>query len=304
MHSRMIIWRIFDGRPGHDNQSLGLVNALDRLAPCIRHDIAAQNLRLGIVNFLVKKYPPGTSLPRPDLVIGAGHQTHLPVLCAQRASGGKSVILMRPTLPCHWFDYCLVPEHDLPSLKKNVIITRGVINTILPSDQHIQNCGLILIGGPSRHYDWDQDGLIDQIKTVIAMSGRITWQITDSPRTPSSTSQLLEAMKLPDVSFHSHKHTAREWLPGQLARAGCVWVSADSMSMIYESLTSGSPTGLLKVPEKKPGRITRGIDRMIQQKLITGYTDWLSGIPLSRPPESLNEAWRCALLILESLPHT
>ena len=31
-----------------------------------------------------------------------------------------------------------------------------------------------------------------------------------------------------------------EWLPAQLAWAGTVWVSADSVSMIYETLTSGS----------------------------------------------------------------
>ena len=38
-------------------------------------------------------------LPTPDIVLGAGHRTHLSLLAARRVHRGKAVVLMRPSLP-------------------------------------------------------------------------------------------------------------------------------------------------------------------------------------------------------------
>ncbi|NIN34912.1 MAG: nucleoside-diphosphate sugar epimerase, partial [Gammaproteobacteria bacterium] len=70
----MVVWRIVDGKPGHDNQSLGLINALkqkqDNLI-CV--DISAHKLRFGLIQLLMKRFPPGKELDPPDLILGAGH---------------------------------------------------------------------------------------------------------------------------------------------------------------------------------------------------------------------------------------
>ncbi|NIO88165.1 MAG: nucleoside-diphosphate sugar epimerase, partial [Candidatus Aminicenantes bacterium] len=79
-------------------------------------------------------------------IIGAGHGTHFPMLCAQRARGGKTIVIMKPGLPYSWFDYCLIPEHDKPPRKKNIITTRGAINTITPTNNHSIDQGMIMIG--------------------------------------------------------------------------------------------------------------------------------------------------------------
>ena len=69
MAEPVVIWRLTDGKPGHDNQSLGLVEALGRLV-----EVDARN-------FHCTRLPPaGTQLPPPAFVIGAGRTTQKPLL--------------------------------------------------------------------------------------------------------------------------------------------------------------------------------------------------------------------------------
>ena len=93
--------------------------------------------------------------------------------------------------------------------------------------------------------------------------------------------------------------TGPEWLPAQLARAGQVWVTADSVSMIYEALTSGTKVVLLAVPQLRPNRISRGLDRLIHQGWLTAFADWQPSLRLQRLPGIFNEADRCAHWIIE-----
>jgi mitochondrial fission protein ELM1 len=45
--------------------------------------------------------------------------------------------------------------------------------------------------------------------------------------------------------------TSPDWLPTQLARADQAWVTADSVSMVYEALTAGAAVGVLDVPRPR-----------------------------------------------------
>jgi mitochondrial fission protein ELM1 len=93
--------------------------------------------------------------------------------------------------------------------------------------------------------------------------------------------------------------TGPDWLPAQLARAGQVWVTADSVSMVYEALTSGATVGVLEVPRKQPSRISRGLEQLATEGWVTFFSDWSRHRPLSRPPETFNEAERCARWIID-----
>jgi hypothetical protein len=290
-----------DGRRGHDNQSQGLINALSRRVSCDCHDIPASSLNFWFWQYLLKKYPPGGGLPRPHLIIGAGHHTHLSMLCARHAFGGRIVVIMNPGLPANFFDFCLIPDHDNPRITDRVIVTRGAINAIVPAANHDQGRGLIMVGGPSSHYAWDNASLLDQIDFIIKKSGGITWHITDSPRTPVSTSDTLSNLKLPGVSFHSYRDTGPDWVTDQLLDSGYVWVSEDSMSMIYESLTAGAATGLLRVPVKRKGKLTKCIRSLIVNNMITSFDNWKKNRRLLPPADTLNEASRCAEYLLEKI---
>ena len=142
-------------------RACGLVEALARLIPIevIQSEVLLPLAALGGISFGQPSAWKG--LPSPDLLLGAGHRTHLSLLAARRSRGGKAVVLMQPTLPLYLFDLCLIPEHDGIAPRKNVVLTRGALNRIRPSDRQESGQGLLLVGGPSAHFGWDAKALHD-----------------------------------------------------------------------------------------------------------------------------------------------
>ena len=87
-----------------------------------------------------------------------------------------------------------------------------------------------------------------------------------------------------------------------LAEAAEVWVTEDSISMIYEALSSGANVGLLPVPAtKKAGRVARGVERLAEEGFVTRFAAWSPTTGLAEPPQVLREADRCAAIVLERL---
>ena len=289
-----VIWRISDGRSGHDSQSKGLVKALNLIKPCDCHDIKLTGRKSGILDLLLKNFPAAEQLPDPDMIIGAGHETHLPLLCAKRARGGKTIVIMKPSIPANWFDFCFIPEHDNPKMADNIFTTKGAINCIIASTEHVNNRGLILIGGPSRHFHWDNEYLLQQLNEILTTHSDIQWKISDSSRTPEITRNLISALQEPNAEYKDYSSAGTSWVARQLNLAANVWVSMDSVSMVYESLTSGAAVGLLDIPAKNPGKLSNNIAGLVEDNMVTPYSKWLSRRKLCKPPVLLNEARRCA----------
>ena len=304
--SPLVIWRFSDGKTGHDNQSRGLVEALNRLCPVETIHLNPLPASRGLV-VLALGFPPvgWRSLSAPDLLVGAGHSTHVSLLAARRSRGGKAVVLMRPSLPLSLFDLCAIPEHDSPPARSNILVTRGALNRIQPSSILEPDRGLLLIGGPSAHFGWDDAGLHRQIAAVLAATPETRWTLTTSRRTPATF--LVGLTALLGLTTESDgilnvvpvAEAGPDWLPAQLARAGQAWVTADSVSMVYEALTAGAAVGVLDVPLKQPNRVSRGIERLAAQEWITSFEIWRRTSRLSRPPSVLDEADRCARWIVE-----
>jgi len=228
------------------------------------------------------------------MIIGAGHETHLPLLCAKRARGGKTIIIMKPSIPASCFDICFIPEHDAPKIADNILATKGAINCITPSTEQADNRGLILVGGPSRHFYWDDEYLLQQLNEILITHVDIQWEISDSSRTPETTRDLLAALQYPNAEYKSCSSTGPAWIARRLNLAANVWASMDSVSMVYEALTSGAAVGLLDVPLSGTSKVSNNIAGLVEDKMLTPYSKWLSDRKLVRPPVSLNEAKRCA----------
>ena len=292
----LTLWLIGDGKPGHENQSLGLAEAMQRRVACEIHRISIAG-EGGFFGRIRAALAAGKKLPKPDIIIAAGHATHLPLLWLARKHRAASIVLMRPSLPLSWFGLCIAPSHDFPKKpqRKNLILTRGAINRVHAED--LPKTGkLILIGGPSKTHGWDPAAMLDMLAKVTAAGG---WQLTDSRRTPEG---FLEQIKkqVPDIEIFSCKETAPDWLPDQLSRATEVWVSEDSVSMIYEALSSGARVGLLPVPRlNHHSRVLRGIDELIAGQYLTPFSTWQTTGHLPPAPETLNEAERCAEIVLD-----
>ena len=262
------------------------------------HDIAAPPARAALGWWLAGIFPPGAGLPDPDLIVGAGHATHAALLAARRARGGRAVVLMRPSLPLAWFDLCVIPAHDRPPARPNVLVTRGPLNPLAPGERRGEE-GLVLVGGPSAHHGWDGAAVLAAIGEVLAREPGRPWTVTTSRRTPPEFAEALRAALAGRARVVPWQETGPGWLPERLARAAVAWVTEDSVSMAYEALSAGAAVGLLPVPRRgRAGRVVRGIDELVAAGLAVRLADWLAGAALRPPAEPLDEAGRCADWIL------
>ena len=291
----LTLWLIGDGKPGHENQSLGLAEAIQRRVACEIHRISIVG-KGGFFGRIRAALAAGTKLPKPDFIIAAGHATHLPLLWLARKYSAKSIVLMRPSLPLRCFDLCIAPSHDFPNkpTRKNLILTRGAINRVHASDSP-KTGKLILIGGPSKTHGWDGEAMLDMLAKITLGDG---WQLTDSRRAPEGFLDQAR-VRLEGLEIFSCQQTPLDWLPSKLREADEVWVSEDSVSMIYEALSSGARVGLLSVPRlNRSSRVLRGIDELVEERFLTPFSAWQNVGHLRAAPETLNEAARCAGIVL------
>ena len=297
----LTIWILDDGKPGHRNQSLGLAEAIGRIRDAGIHLISLPH-DVAFFSRMKRACDEANQLPKPDLVIAAGHKTHMALLYLAWKTRARSVVLMKPSLPCKWFDHCLIPEHDFAEGVKtpeNVMLTKGALNRIAYDQEAKDGSGLFLVGGSSSEFGFDGEALHKAIGEIVGQGGDVQWTLTDSRRTAEGFIESLEGIP---ISVHPHRTTDSDWLPEQLRRANVVWVTEDSVSMIYEALSSGAQVGLLPMPRiKQAGRVARGIENLLQDKQIITYSCWQDGNQLPVNQVVLAEADRCAQLISERI---
>ncbi len=297
----MIVWVVKDGKPGHENQVMGLVDAMAERCPVEVHAIRPLSFLGALVAIAFRRSPADKRLPQPDFIIGAGHATHMTLLAARRASRGKAIVLMKPSLPCRWFDLCIVPTHDQPEKSSQVFQTRGVLNRMRAAAMKDPARGLILIGGESRHGDWRNADIVRQIQAVVEQDRQVQWTLTTSRRTPDNFLPQL-AIEANNLTVVPEAKTGPGWLQQRLAESAWAWVTEDSVSMLYESLTAGTAVGVLEISNKKDSRVIRGVHALQAEGLVTFFTDWLARPRLTLPRTPFNEAARCAEEILRRWP--
>ncbi len=299
--SPLSIWRLVDGKPGHEKQTLGLTHALlrGRAGECF--DFAAPSRAASLAQWMLGRFPAGVGLPAPDILLAAGHATHFALLAARRAFGGQAVVLMKPSLPLSWFDLCVIPEHDDPPARGNVIRIQGVLNDVQTSRSASPDRGLILIGGVSSHYGWDDNRVAAAVARIVESTPGVNWQLTSSRRTPATFLAALPQPLPGNIELIPHDATGPGWLEQALGQAGQVWVTEDSVSMLYEALTAGAGVGLLRLPEPRDTRVSRGVRKLIDNAWVTPFEAWRGGQPLALPEREFNEAKRVAEQILNRL---
>ncbi len=299
--SPLVVWRLSDGKRGHDNQSLALVEALSRITKIEAHNLPLSDAGGWRWAWRLLGRKTKIALPEPRLCVGAGHATHWPLLACQHKFNASAIVIMKPSIPKSWFELCVTPDHDGISASRRVLITRGALNRMRPAANRATNTGLILLGGPSKRYVWNEDHLYEQIRTLVTRESAMHWTLTTSRRTPGSSA--LRLAKIPCLRVVHSDAVDTNWLPEQLERSTCAWVSEDSVSMIYEALSAGNPTGLLAVPRKsaKPDRVITAIDKLRDDGMVIRFEDWEAGRRFGGAPVALDEAGRCAAWVLAKL---
>lgn len=306
----LIIWSLSDGKPGHDNQRRGLVQAIQQLTDATEFVLQFPTGQSAFKNARqhISDLNPEAPNHLPHLIIGVGHRTHLALLRYRRAYQAQSLVIMKPSLPSSLFDLCLIPQHDQPKVRPNIIPTRGAINTVQPTDRSAKrpNQSALLIGGPSRHHNFNLSQLLTEITAVITAHPEQTIQATSSRRTPAELTLALHELAEHHTSFNftPFEETDPTWVPTVLAESSRAWVSEDSISMIYESLTANCHVGLLSMPIASPNktpRVVQGVQQLITDHYVTPFEQWAANHELQAPPEQLNEAERCAKLVIRHM---
>jgi len=124
--------------------------------------------------------------------------------------------------------------------------------------------------------------------------------MADSRRTPAGFLGLLAEEEAAGLVVHPHQATGPDWLAQRLATAAEVWVTEDSVSMVYEALTAGARVGVLPMPRLRAGsRVVRGLEQLAADGYVTLYGEWRGSRELRPPPARLAEADRCAAIVLE-----
>lgn len=284
----LVQWRFLDGRPGHESQVLGLSEAIASVCPAVFVDVPVDGSKRGIRAFLPDRFRALERAPRPQLLIGAGHATHAALLRCRQLFGGRSIVLMKPSLPPCLFDLCLVPRHDRLLLPwPNVVRTAGAINRMRPSRRRPGGRGLALIGGPCRHFLWSDAVVRSGILRAVS-AAPLQWTVATSRRTPSS---LLDDWndRPSNVAWQTTGNLSGAEIASLIGAADRVLVTSDSMSMICEALTSGAEVELIDLPARRDSRLSVEVQSLVRQ----GF--W------SAAEQLIPEADRCAALVLERL---
>ncbi len=289
------VWLFTDGKPGHQNQLRGLADRLTTHIGAECHWLKVGRPGPSLWQ-LWRGNNPAPHLPEPDLMIAAGSATQTHLLAATRALSCPAVVLMRPNFPYQWLDGAIVPAHDKPPARPDILTTQGVLNAVVPVQQVPQtHAGLILLGGPSHHYRWDSAAVVAQVQQISRTQPGWHWTVADSRRTPEDVFQTLAALNDSSLTLVSHHTTAPDWLPARLVTSSKIWVSPDSVSMVYEALTSGVPTGILRLAPASTGRVVAGIDALVNAGQLQQF-----GEPAAeRPHMPLWEAERAALWLID-----
>ncbi len=299
---KLVIWYLSDGKPGHLNQILGLISALEELTSIDAYEIPVENLTVSYFGWLTGKVAlpenlQADEMKSPDIIIGAGHGTHKALLALSRKTSAKSLLLMSPSLPLAMFNYVCAPDHDRLPYRKNCLSTEGALNRMKPAAKE-PSSGLLLIGGPSSHAKWRTNQIISQINHLVEVTKNTNWTLTTSRRTPEDFIE--EILQKPNLKIINWQQTDKNWLPEKMSTTEEIWVTPDSVSMIYEAITAQAKVGIFEL-KILPTRVSMGIENLTYDKRILNFNDWKDGHQWRENSRQLNEAHRCAVWLLKRM---
>jgi mitochondrial fission protein ELM1 len=261
-------WILTEGHIGMVNQALGLAEAMGLAPEVKRLAIRAPwrhlppRLWLGA---LEAAGPAGDRLaqPWPDLVISCGKRSAVPALAVKRASGGRSfaVHIQTPPVPAGRFDLVVAPAHD-GLAGPNVLVTRAAVHRVTPAKLAEAAARFapslaalprplvaVLIGGSNGRHRLTPDVMArvaDQL-AALARDRGIGLAVTPSRRTGADNEAILRD-RLRGLAAVIWDGAGDNPYFGYLGLADAVVVTADSVSMASEAVSTGKPVYVVDLP--------------------------------------------------------
>lgn len=296
----MHIVYISDAKAGHRSQALGLYHAIERQSA---QQVSFEEISIAdipLLSLLVALMTRKSSYLKqaPDWIISVGSHTQLrALLLARLYRNAKTVVLMKPNYPYTCFDYAVIPAHDGVEANDRILITQGALNPIVNQHRHQPNRILIALGGSSKRHAWHAAKVYAAIEQIVLQNPDAEIVLTTSRRTPN---EFLAQLKQQNFAYQLQvfpvEDTPQGWIFEQMQLAEAVWVTEDSVSMIYEALTAGCRVGVIEIDRIKQDRITASVEQLRQARMLSTAM----GVKALAAPINLQEADRIAKLMIES----
>ena len=200
----------------------------------------------------------------PSILIGAGHDVYSKILQAKKylkkytSKDIFSIAVLRPSYKLNSFDLIVAPEHDFRKrrLPKNVILFQGSLAST-SHDPVDENKGIIAIGGPSKHYNFDQEILMNQLHYILSVHPKHEFKIFNSRRTPDALNLKLKNVidNYPNVKFIHLDSSESDTFQDSLNKSSLKFVTPDSSNLVFEALSAKGQTFLIQIERSTYTRI-------------------------------------------------
>lgn len=262
-------------------RKLKYIKILSRKLPCASDYFLDSWLRNAGAQPLADRIAQMNPAGRPLLFLSAGSNAAPYCLAFARRFGGKSCVVMTPSvLGIKPFDMAVVPKHD-GQKGDNLLVTMGAPNSITASLLKDQEKELlsdyparreeawgILIGGDDLNYTIAPLWVNKVMPTLLeaAEGADVDLYITTSRRTQAAAENALYKLCVghPRVRMlFLASQDPRNPVPGILGHCQRVFCTEDSVSMISEAVTAGVQTAVITVGHH------HGLKRLCQE--LTEY---------------------------------
>jgi mitochondrial fission protein ELM1 len=263
-----ILW-IKDNKKGHLKQVKAL---LDEIKKILNVNIS----EFEIEKKILKKSIPSSIVQSTHLVIGAGHSVYPYLLKSKKKNPDiKSVAILSPTYFKKRFDLICAPFHDMHKLNKHKHVLYFDGSLALKSNKKSDDkIGMIAIGGKNKYFKFDKENLIKQIQYIITLYPNKYWYIFNSRRTPKNfLSEIHEQLEFisKKITYVDHRDDSYKF-DEYIEKSSIKIITPDSMSMIYESLSTNGETILFSLFPKKESKFLPIINNLKEMNSI-GYID-------------------------------
>jgi mitochondrial fission protein ELM1 len=200
----------------------------------------------------------------PTILIGAGHDVYSKILRAKKylqkfiSKDIFSIAVLRPSYKLNSFDLIIAPEHDFKKrrLPKNIILFQGAL-AATSQNSIDESKAIIAIGGPSKHYKFDEEILMKQLQYIISVHPKHEFKIYNSRRTPDSLNIKLkdELNNFSNAKLIDLNSTESDTFQDSLNISSLKFVTPDSSNLVFEALSSMGQTYLIQIERPTYRRI-------------------------------------------------
>ena len=200
----------------------------------------------------------------PTMLIGAGHDVYSKILQTKKYLKKLtdqdifSIAVLRPSYKLNSFDLIVAPEHDFRKrlLPENVISFQGSLaaTSHTPIDK---NKAIIAIGGPSKHYKFNEEILIKQVHYILSVYPKHQFEIFNSRRTPDTLNIKLKdgLNNFSNVKFIDLNSPESDKFQDSINKSSLKFVTPDSSNLVFEALSANGQTYLIQTENPKYRRI-------------------------------------------------